>query len=298
MGKTLHGIFTALVTPFKSDLSVDFTSFSQSIESQIAADIHGLVIGGTTGESATLSDDERREMIVSCIKQVNGRVPIILGIGSNNTQHAVEQTKSAHDLPVTAIMHTVPWYNKPTQEGLYRHFKAISDCTDKDILLYNVPGRTSVDLEVGTISRLARECSNIIGIKDAHVSALRTVDTMVSVSEFRNDFCFMSGEDSEILPVLAAGGDGVISVTSNFAPREMVGLYDLILTTPAVSLTKEYQKITQLIRLMFSHTNPIPVKSALAFKSHKEAHFRLPLCSLNNEQQGALKAALSAQGWL
>lgn len=299
MNKKIKGIYTALVTPFKEDLSIDYPAFNTLVEMQTAAGIHGLVIGGTTGESPTLEDDERFELVQQCLKLAKNRCPVIVGVGSNSTKITLEQVQMASKYDVQAIMVTAPWYNKPTQEGLYQHFRNLAEHSEKPILIYNNPGRSCVYMTVQTILRLAQDCPNIIGIKDADISSGRSVETLVALSKVRPDFCFMSGEDGELLPVLAAGGDGVISVVSNVAPNEVLKLYKDLLALPASESTAQYQKFIQLTALMFSSTNPIPAKTALAFKSLIAGpFFRAPMCALDDEQRQSLRHKLSDLGWL
>lgn len=282
--KRFMGAYTALVTPFK-DGALDEESFRAHIEWQIAQGIHGLVPCGTTGESATLTHAEHERVIKICVEQVKGRVPVIAGAGSNNTAEAIRLTAFAKSVGVDGVLHIMPYYNKPTQEGLYEHFKAIMTEVSVPTLLYNVPGRTACNILPETVGKLAHEFEDICGIKEA------TADlTQISrvIEECPDNFALFSGDDFTVLPILAVGGCGVISVTSNVAPQMMSALCNAFQAGDLVMAKRLHYAIAPLNRAMFMETNPIPVKTAMNLLGFCTAEFRLPLVNMSYEKTQAL----------
>lgn len=283
------GAMTALVTPFTADDRVDTDALAKIVEKQIENGIDGLVACGTTGETPTLSQEEQEVVVKTVIEAVRGRVPVIAGTGSNSTKAAVENTKRAKAWGIDAALVVCPYYNKPTQEGLFQHFKAVWEETGIPVVAYNVPGRTVSDLLPETIGRLV-EAGAIIGTKDATASMTRTVETLAAVGD--RPFAMLSGDDFTILPFVACGGDGVISVVSNVAPGDTsrlvketaAGNYDV-----ARPLNR---RIVELTKALFAVSNPIPVKAAMALGGWCKATTRLPLITADEAVTAKVKAAL------
>ncbi len=275
----LIGAFTALVTPFKNG-EVDEEKYRSFIEWQIQEGINGLVPCGTTGESATLSHEEHEKVIEICIDQAKGRVPVLAGAGSNNTTEAIRLTRFAKDAGASGALLITPYYNKPTQEGLYQHYKAISEAVDFPLVLYNVPGRTGCNLLPETVGRLANEFSNIIGIKEATANLCQVSDL---IEYCPKGFYTVSGDDFTVLPLHSVGGSGVISVTSNIVPSKMAALCKASREHDLEKARQIHYEIMPLNRLMFIETNPIPVKAALNLMGKVGSEIRLPLCQMGKD---------------
>ena len=283
-----RGTFTALVTPFR-DGGIDVSAFEQLIETQIAAGITGIVAIGTTGESPTLSHEEREQVIHVAVAKANKRCLVLAGTGSNSTQHAIGDTKLAEKLGVDAALLVGPYYNKPSQEGLFRHFKAIADATSLPIMLYNIPGRCGVDIMPETVARLAKECRNIVSIKEASGSVER-------VSELRRHvpdaFTILSGDDSLTLPFMAVGAVGVVSVASNLFPSEVCALVRACESGDLKSAEQLHRKLLPLFKDLFIEPNPVPVKTALGWRGGMSLEVRLPLCEMSDANQARLRKTL------
>jgi 4-hydroxy-tetrahydrodipicolinate synthase len=283
-----RGTFTALVTPFRNG-GIDVSAFEQLIETQIAAGITGIVAIGTTGESPTLSHDERERVIRCAVAKANKHCLVLAGTGSNATQHAIADTKLAEELGVEAALLVAPYYNKPSQEGLFRHFKAIADATSLPIMLYNIPGRCSVDIVPETVARLANECRNIVSIKEASGSVER-------VSELRrrlpDAFTILSGDDSLTLPFMAVGAAGVVSVASNLFPSEVCALVRGCESGDLKSARELHRKLLPLFKDLFIEPNPVPVKTALGWRGAMSPEVRLPLCEMTEANQTRLRKTL------
>lgn len=292
-----HGVFTALVTPFAEDGSLDLDAYRRLIESQIEAGVNGLVPCGTTGEAATLRVDEHIAVVRTCVEQVAGRVPVIAGASSNDTAQAVELHREMEKLGVDATLHATPWYNKPTQEGLYRHFRALAGASDLPIVLYNVPGRTGVDLLPETIERLARDCPAVVAVKEATGSVARAEEILRQVLPHRPDFSVLSGEDAFILPLLAMGGHGVISVISHLCAADLVAMIRAFEQGELADAQAFAHRVAPLVPAMFFRSNPIPVKSALALLGQMQEVFRLPLCPLQPGEKAELVKRLAEAGY-
>ncbi len=288
----LEGAVTALVTPFRNG-AVDEEKYREFIEWQINQGIHGLLPCGTTGESATLSHKEHESVIKICIDQVRGRVPVLAGAGSNNTAEAISLTRFAKEAGADAALHITPYYNKPTQEGIFRHFQAISAAVDMPLFVYNVPGRTGGNVLPATLARMARELPSVIGVKEASGNMVQVSNVLELCGP---DFQMLSGEDSLYMPSLALGGKGVISVTSNIAPSLVAGLYNAWKKGDREEALRLHFQLEPLNRAMFMETNPIPVKSALARMGKMTKEFRLPLCELMPQNEPLLEAALREAG--
>ena len=283
-----HGTFTALVTPFR-DGSMDVSAFEELIEAQINAGITGVVAIGTTGESPTLSRDERTQAIQSAVAQANKRCLVLAGTGSNSTQHAIADTKLAEELGVDAVLLVAPYYNKPSQEGLFRHFKAIADRTSLPIMLYNIPGRCSVDILPETVARLAKECRNVVSIKEASGSVERVGELRRRLPEA---FTILSGDDSLTLPFMAVGAAGVVSVASNLFPSEVCALVRACEAGDLKSGEKLHRKFLPLFKDLFIEPNPVPVKTALGWRGAISPEVRLPLCEMREANQIRLRKTL------
>ena len=283
---------TALITPFR-DGQVDFDTLDELIEFQIEGGIDGIVPVGTTGECPTLSHDEHKKVIERVVKTVAGQVPVIAGAGSNSTAEAIELTTFAKKVGADATLQVDPYYNKPTQEGFYQHFKAIAEEVDLPIILYDIPGRCGAGMTVDTIVRLS-EIENIVGIKDAtgqmdHVSEIAT----------RCNMTILSGDDSLTLPIAAVGGKGVISVVSNIVPADVKALTDAILESDYATALKWHKKLYALSKGMLSlATNPIPVKAAMAMLNLSGEEMRLPLVPMEESKKAQLRKTLQEYGLL
>ena len=283
-----RGTFTAVVTPFR-DGGVDDSAFKKLIETQVAAGITGIVAIGTTGESPTLSHDEREHVIRLAVTTANKRCLVLAGTGSNATQHAVADTIMAEKLGVDGALLVAPYYNKPSQEGLFRHFKAIADATSLPIMLYNIPGRCSVDILPETVVRLAKECGNIVSIKEASGSVERVSDLRRRMPE---SFTILSGDDSLTLPFMAVGAAGVVSVASNLFPGEVCALVRACESGDLKSAAKLHRKLLPLFKDLFIEPNPVPVKTALGWRGAMSGEVRLPLCEMSEANQDRLRKTL------
>jgi len=283
-----RGTFTALVTPFRNG-GVDDSAFKKLIETQIAAGITGVVAIGTTGESPTLSHEEREQVIRLSVATANKRCLVFAGTGSNATQHAIADTKLAEKLDVDGALLVAPYYNKPSQEGLFRHFKAIADATSLPIMLYNIPGRCSVDILPETVARLAKECRNIVSIKEASGSVERVGDLRRRLPE---SFTILSGDDSLTLPFMAVGAGGVVSVASNLFPSKVCALVRACESGDLKSAATLHRKLLPLFKDLFIEPNPVPVKTALGWRGSMSGEVRLPLCEMSEANQDRLRKTL------
>jgi 4-hydroxy-tetrahydrodipicolinate synthase len=283
-----RGTFTALVTPFR-DGSIDVSAFEGLIEAQINAGITGVVAIGTTGESPTLSGDERAQVIRLAVAKADKRCLVLAGTGSNSTHHAIAETRTAEKLGIDAALLVAPYYNKPAQEGLFRHFKAIADGTSLPIMLYNIPGRCSVDILPETVARLAKECRNIVSIKEASGSVERVGELRRRLPEA---FTILSGDDSLTLPFMAVGAAGVVSVASNLFPSEVCALVRACEAGDLKSAAKLHRKFLPLFKDLFIEPNPVPVKTALSWRGAMSPEVRLPLCEMSEANQTRLRKTL------
>ncbi len=288
------GSIVAIATPFKNG-RIDETALKKLVEFQIKNGTSGIVPCGTTGESPTLSTAEHEWVIELCIKFVNKRIPIIAGTGSNSTEEAVSLTKHAAQAGADGALIVSPYYNKPTQKGLYLHFKEIAHNVDIPIILYNIAGRTGVNIEPATIAKLANDCKNIIGVKEASGS----LEQMAVIKNLCGDrFLLFSGDDALTLPVLSIGGLGVISVLANIVPREVADLIHSFENGDIKKAQKIHNKLLPLVKAVFLETNPIPVKTAMGLMGLCMGDLRLPLCSMSDENLDKLKKALREYGLL
>lgn len=284
------GAFTALVTPFR-DGRIDEEKYRELIEWQIQEGINGLVPCGTTGESATLTHEEHEEVIRICIEQAKGRVPVIAGAGSNNTAEAIRLTRYAKQAGADAALHITPYYNKPTQEGIFAHMKAISEAVDLPLIVYNVPGRTALTVKPATMARMFQEIPHVVGVKDATADLTQISETLELCGP---DFCLLSGDDFTVLPTLAAGGAGVISVTSNLMPRKVAELCSSFQAGDIARARAIHYALNPLNRACFIETNPVPVKTALAKMGWMSTELRLPLVCLQPQSEAYLERVLES----
>lgn len=281
----LRGSIVAIVTPFQSNGEIDFEAFDRLIDFHLHEKTDGIVVCGTTGETPTLTDAEDAALIERAVKRVNGRIPVIAGTGSNSTQECVAYTQKAASLGVDAVLVVAPYYNKPTQEGMYLHFSTVAKAVDVPIILYNVPGRTGSNISVKLVLRLARDFKNIVGIKEAQGN-LAVVTQLLAGRP--NGFKVYSGDDFTSVSTNYLGADGCISVIANVIPREFRQLMWDSMNGDIAKANAVFYKYFQLMDLMFIESNPIPIKTALAYKGMMQEVFRSPLCAMEAKNREAL----------
>jgi 4-hydroxy-tetrahydrodipicolinate synthase len=287
----LKGAITAIVTPFKNG-QLDEEAYRALIERQITEGIHGIVPCGTTGESPTLSHTEHKRVVEICLDQVKKRVPVIAGAGSNSTAESVELTKHAEAAGANYALLITPYYNKPTQEGLYQHYKTIAGATKIPIVVYNVPGRTSVNLLPETMARLAA-IPNIVGLKDATGDLKQGAKTLDLCGD---KIAVLSGDDFTTFPLLCVGGMGVISVVSNVVPADMAGMCNAFFKGDLAGARKLHYKMWPLVEAMFYETNPVPVKTAMKLLGMITGEVRQPLCLMSEANDNKLRAVMQKYG--
>jgi len=290
----IRGCGTALVTPFRRDGSIDQDALRRLVQFQLREGIDFLAPCGTTGETPTLEHGEYLGVIRLVIQETAGKVPVIAGVGGNNTKKVIELAQEVQRLGVQGILSVAPYYNKPTQEGLYQHFKAIAESTHLPVILYNVPGRTSSNIEPATVARLSK-VPNVAGIKEASGSITQQTEVLNAVEP---GFRVLSGDDAFTLPLMALGGVGVISVASNEIPGPMTRLAHLLLDGRYDEARKLNAELLALMQANFIETNPIPVKAALAMMGMIEEVYRLPLVPMKPENRAKLEKVLASQGLL
>ena len=288
-----RGIATAMVTPMTAT-GVDYDALARFIDFQLEEGINALVAVGTTGESATLTPQERKDVIRFTVERVAGRVPVIAGTGTNNTQHVLEFTKSACDDGADAVLVVTPYYNKATQAGLIAHFTAVADASAKPVILYNVPSRTGCNLLPDTVAVLAKH-PNIAAIKEASGNMGQVVELAAKCG---SDIAIYSGEDGITLPILSMGGQGCISVASNVVPKAMVSLADTFFRGDVAEAARMQRELWPLIHLLFCEVNPIPAKAAVSAMGYGEEHIRLPLTPMEDAHRAALYAEMKKLGVL
>ena len=280
-----EGLYTALITPFRDGV-VDEKAFRALIDAQIEAGVTGIVPVGTTGESPTLSHREHSEVIRLAIEHAAGRCQVIAGTGSNCTAEAISMTQEAAAMGADGTLQVCPYYNKPSQEGIYRHFKAVAECSELPVLLYNIPGRSGVEIAVETVARLAADCPTVVAIKEAGGSVERVNQLVQVVPE---DFGILSGDDGLTVPFIACGARGLVSVTSNVAPKQMKELVDAALSGDGKRTAALQKKYYPLMKgLMSLDVNPVPIKAALALRGDISWELRLPLAPLVEEKRAVL----------
>jgi 4-hydroxy-tetrahydrodipicolinate synthase len=287
------GTFTALVTPFRND-EVDVEALESMVEFQIQHGVSGLVPCGTTGETPAMSEEEDRVVVETVVRVANGRVPVVAGTGSNSTDIAIKYTRMAQEVGADGSLQVAPYYNKPTQEGLYRHFAAIAESTDLPLILYNIPGRTSVTISAETIASLA-EIPNIVGVKDSTLSMNMISDVISLCGE---EFDVLSGDDPMTLPLISLGGVGVISVASNVAPGAVSDMVKALLEGDWDRGRELHYELLPLFRALFVETNPIPVKTAASLLGLCSDEMRLPLIPMNGENLRRLQETMDRSAHL
>lgn len=285
----LKGSIVALVTPFNEDGRINEDKFKRLVDWHIENKTDGILICGTTGESATLTHPEHKKLIELAVEEVNKRVPVVAGCGSNSTREALELVKHADKVGADYALVITPYYNKPTPEGLYQHFKKISGAADIPIIIYNVPGRTGCNILPATVARIYNDCPSVVGIKEASGSLDQITQIMTLVDD---KFMLFSGSDEVNLPILSVGGVGVISVVANVAPKETHELAVSFLEGRYQDSKKMQIYLYDLIKALFMETNPIPTKTALSLMGLIDLNFRLPLCKMSEDNLAKLKAVL------
>ncbi|MFI5350075.1 MAG: 4-hydroxy-tetrahydrodipicolinate synthase [Elusimicrobiota bacterium] len=290
-----EGSYVALVTPFDSEGRIDEDAYRALIRRQIKGGTKGLVPCGSTGEAATLTHEEFRRALEIALEESRGDVPVMAGVGTNATWKAVEIAREAESLGADALLVLAPYYNKPTQEGLYAHFRVVARETRLPVMLYNIPGRCGVNVAPATIARVAKDCKNIVAVKEA-AGSLDQVSEILSLTT--PPFAVMSGDDSLTIPMMAVGARGVVSVLANVAPKETQALCDLFKKGDLKKAQALHLKLFPLIKMLFVETNPIPVKAALELMGLCRAEPRLPLTTLSMAARPALKKALKNAGLL
>ena len=286
-----HGSMVAIVTPFKKG-KLDEKALGDLIDWQIAQGTHGIVPCGTTGESATLTHEEHERVVAFTVEAAKGRVPVIAGSGSNSTDEAIALTKHAKKAGADGALLITPYYNKPTQEGLYRHYKAVAEAVDLPIVLYNIPGRTSVNMLPPTVARLS-SIRHIVAIKEGSGSLQQVSDIIQACGE---RMTVLSGDDALTLPMMALGAKGVITVTANIVPKDMAKLVEAFAAGKLADARKLHYKMSPLFAALFYETNPIPVKEAMGMMGKCSAELRLPLCPMAADTREKLSRALKDYG--
>ncbi len=290
--KKFTGAITALITPFKKDGQVDTTPLQELVKFQLKNGINGIVPCGSTGEAATLSLEEYQLVIKTVVKEVKAKVPVIAGASSNDTQKAVHLSKLAKEAGADALLHVTPYYNKPTPKGLTAHFKAISDAVNLPIIIYNVPGRTGLNMSAQTTLSIASKVSHVVGVKEASGNIMQMMEIIQSAPK---NFSILSGDDAITLPLMALGGDGCISVIANEIPKEFTQMIHACLDKDWEKAKKLHYKMLDLMNANFIETNPLPVKTALALMGKIQEVFRLPLVPMEEKNKEILKKILKGQ---
>lgn len=287
----LRGTITAIATPFNADKSIDFDAFKKLLDFQIEGGVEGVVVCGSTGESATLTEKEKIALIVTAVEHVKGKINVIAGTGSNNTQASLDLTVVAKEQGADAVLLVAPYYNKPTQEGLYNHYASIAEAVDIPQILYNVPGRSGVNISAEIQVKLANDFPNIVATKEASAN----LEQMMEIIKFApKHFSLLSGDDYLALPVIAIGGVGVIAVISNYAPKMYSDLVRLALAGKFPEAKLIQYKLLELMKVNFIEPNPIPAKAALSIMGLMENHLRLPLTPITDANYKVVKKALKA----
>ena len=289
------GAGVAIITPMLEDGSVDYAGLAKNIDFQIENDTDAIIICGTTGESSTLDDKEHRECIRFAVEHTHNRIPVIAGTGSNDTKYAIELSQEAQELGANGLLIVTPYYNKTTQRGLVAHYNAIADSVDLPIILYNVPSRTGVNIAPQTIVDLCRDVPNIVGVKEASGNFSLLAHTRYLCPD---DFYVWSGNDDQVVPMMALGAKGVISVVSNIAPEVMVKMSHLCLDNDIEAASKLQIQYMDLIDALFCEVNPIPVKTAMNLMGMEAGPLRLPLCDMSEKNLAILRGSMERMGLL
>ncbi len=285
------GTYTALVTPFKND-EVDYEGLKKNILFQIEEGVDGIVPLGTTGETPTLSEEEQERIIKLALETAKGKVKVIVGTGSNSTKHTIEKTQRAKDFGADAVLIVTPYYNKPTQEGIFQHFKAVSEAVDIPIVVYNIQGRSGVNIETATLQRIA-PLRGIIGVKEASGNLNQMMDVLQTIQTAAHpQFTVLSGDDAMTVPLIAMGGRGVVSVVSNLVPGKIVAMVNAALQGDLALARKMHYELLPLFQTAFIETNPVPIKEAMQLCGMAAGNCRLPLCEMKSENHEKLRAVL------
>ncbi len=291
--QSLQGLTTALITPFKEDLSIDYDSLKKLIDFQIEGGADAIVVCGSTGEAPTLTAKEKLSIFIQAVEYSAGRIPIIAGTGSYDTISSIDMTLLAKEHGCAAALVVAPYYNKPSQMGIFEHYRAIAESSDMPIIIYNIPGRSGVNIHPETQIKLAEECENIIGTKEASGD----LEQVMSIIQYAPEgFEVFSGDDALTLPMMAAGAKGTISVLSNYAPEKMKLLIDTLLNNDIVKAREINKELLELMQINFIETNPIPVKTALAKMGLCEEIFRLPMIPMADQTKSLLMTSLLDNG--
>jgi len=285
----MKGVYTAVITPFKEDESIDWDALKALVEFQIENKVAGVVPCGTTGESPTLSDEERKQVIEKVIEWVDKRCEVMAGTGSNNTKHAVENSIHAEKAGATSCLVVNPYYNKPTQEGLYLHFKAVADAVKIPIVVYNIKGRTGVNVETPILMRLIKDCDNIKAVKEASGDLNQMKNVIAQAPE---GFSILSGDDGITLDLIKEGGHGVVSVAANLIPDKMVAMVNNALEGKFDEASTLNKEMDAFFEGEFIETNPLPIKAGVAMKGMCKEIYRLPLCKMSEEARAKWKTIL------
>ncbi len=290
----IRGTFTALITPFKNN-KVDYDGFKENIKFQIKNGISGLLPLGTTGETPTLHEDEQRKIIQIAVEEADNKIPVMVGTGSNSTEHTIENTKRAKQEGADIALIVTPYYNKPTQEGIFLHFKKIVESVDIPVIVYNIKGRTGTNIETPTLKKIAA-LPNIIGVKEASGDIMQMADVINEIKNKFPEFSVMSGDDKITLPLLVLGGDGVISVISNLIPAQMSQMVKTGLSGDFEKTRELHYTLLPFMKAAFVETNPVPIKAAMEMCGKPAGEVRLPLCPLKPESKEYLKKVLIDMG--
>jgi len=298
MNIDLSGCWVPIITPFNQDLSIDEKSLRELVDYFIAKGVDGLVPSGTTGESPTLDHHEHGRVIEVTVDQAAGRVPVMAGTGSNSTVEAIAMTRHAQEVGAASTLQVTPYYNKPTQPGLILHFTSVAQAVDLPVIIYNIPGRTSRNVEPETLLKLGREVDNIVGVKDAAADMNQSMRLLEITRTWDKKFYHLTGEDALTFPNLALGGHGAISAVANVIPEEMTSICRLAAAGKWDEARDLHYKVLDLIRVLFIETNPAPVKEAMAMMGLPAGPLRPPLCPLTPASRKRLEEALKALGKL
>lgn len=291
--KKLSGAIPAIITPFKKDKSIDIEALRKFVSFQVKNGVDAIVACGSTGEAATLNIDEMSLVIKTVVETVNGKIPVIGGAGSNNTERAIELSQIAKDAGADVLLHVTPFYNKPTPKGLIAHFKAIADATDMPIILYNVPGRTGSNVTASTLLAIAKEVSQVVAVKEASGDVEQVMEIIKGKAK---DFTVLSGDDAITLPLMSIGAAGCISVACNEIPKEFSQMTKLALEGNWEKAKKIHYELLDLMHVNFIESNPIPVKTALFLMGKIQESFRLPLTTITDKNRDVLISVLKKQG--
>jgi len=293
----VRGVGTAMITPFR-DGEVDYEALRRFVRFQIENDVHFLLVLGTTGEAPAVNDDEREKIVSTVLEEVDGKVPVVVGAGTNSTEKTLKMVKNAEKLGADGVLLVTPYYNKPTQDGLYEHYKFISERTDLGIILYNVPGRTGVNMLPDTVVRIAEDLKNVVGLKEASGNMSQVDDVIFKVKSAREDFLVYSGNDDQAFHLMCSGGDGVISVVSNMVPKDISRMCELLFEGNLREALEIHKKYFKLMKGLFIETNPIPVKAGLSLMGLIKNELRLPLVPARESTVKKLKEIMKGCGLL